>query len=471
MSQGQSPRELIKRLEDEASNADTGQKILSDFTTDPEFWGYSKTWLFVMELPAIVLIFSAAVFLSGRLKLYAYIAGIVFALLGGLITIATPRNVDARSYFESIIRHFAHQQEMVFDPNPDESAIEQPKNESIPGRIARLPLVRDWLALLGLAPEYGPPQDVVPVEKPFRGEYAILRDDGALVAGIDVSPIPLRLDTDAAKKRADTAIADALEGTVKYDAEWVSPQRVADFTAQREHWEARTREFQSRADRLRSKDGWTKAAVRAQIRADIADERAANIDLREEVRRMRDFYMVVALKPSEVVIERSSEVGGVGSIPGFGKLVEMKRLNDAKGTDEHIAMMVSELRDRVDTLARQLNNVDGLTAVPQSSVEFSEVLADHYQGTNVYGYDDFTQCIRGSPSPEMVGTNIGDPEHEVVHQHLTNRRRDRDELSITKPTPTPEGVHAADGGEETSEAAAETGETDATSDQRSDTNE
>lgn len=372
MSQGQSPRELIKQLEDEASSVDTGQKILSDYTTDPEFWGYSKTWLFIMELPAIASIFSAAVFLSGRLKLYAYIAGIVFAILGGVITIATPRNVDARSYFESIIRHFAHQQEMVFDPNPDESAIEQPKNNSLLGRFTRLPLVRDW-PIIG-AGEYGPPQDVVPVEKPFRGEYAILRDDGALVAGMRVSPIPLRLDTDEAKKRADTAIADALEGTVKYDAEWVSPQRVADFMAQREHWEARARAFQSRADRLRSKDGWTKAAVRAQILADIAAERAANIDLREEVKRVRDFYMVVSLKPSEVVIERSSEVGGVGSIPGFGKLVEMKRLHDAKGSDEHVAMMVSELRDRVDTLAQQLNNVDGLTALPQSSVEFSEGL-------------------------------------------------------------------------------------------------
>jgi len=162
-------------------------------------------------------------------------------------------------------------------------------------------------------------------------------------------------------------------------------------------------------------------AIRKQILADISDELAAGINLYEDTKRMKEHYILVSVDPDEVIIDRSAESGGLGSITGLGELVKLKRLREQAGTDEHINRLVEKLERRVENLESELNRIDDLSANAKSAIEFSEAIADFYRGTNVRAHDDFTQCIRGSPVPG--GTDAGDPEHDVSYQDIANRTR------------------------------------------------
>jgi hypothetical protein len=461
----QNPRELINDIHETVSDDDSERKILADYSENPTIWGYSKVWLFIMLIPAMVMFRISASYLTGMNQLYGFGATVVLAGFGILATVASPGDMEAREYFEAVVSNHAHQQEMIHDSNPDESRLEQPKNDSLLGRFARLPLVRDW-PIIG-AGEYEPTQSLVAHEKPFRGEYAIQRDDGALIAGIRVRAIPLRLESSDAKEKAERAVANALEGTVDYDAQWISPTRVANFEHRRSEWKDRARAYQAEADRLVSAEGDEAAVdtIRQQILADIANERAAGINLQADTKRIREHYILVSVDPGEAVIERSSEAGGLGSIPGFGWFVEKYRLWQQSGSDEHVASLIDKLERRADDLERELRRIDGLTPNTLSAVEFSEVIADYYRGVNVRAHDEFTQSIRGSPVPG--GEEAGDPEHATSYQHITNRDR-----AGSPPSPSPTNVHAADGGAVTTDEPTETDQTDATaSDQRSETHE
>jgi hypothetical protein len=340
--------------------------------------------------------------------------------------------------------------------------------------------VRDWLALFGALVEdidvfgvfdwegYGPTQALVAPEKPIRGKHVIERDDGSYIAGIEVEAIPLRLESEGARERAERAVANAFEGTVDYHAQWISPTRTADYTHRRSQWKDQAQAYQAEADRLMSTGGeeaMTKA-VRKQILADIADERAASINLNEKTNRIQEHYLVVSIEPGEAVIDQSSEIGGLGSITGFGWFVEKYRLWKHEGSDAHAATLIRKLERRADQFETQLNRIDGLTPNTLPAEEFSEVIADYYRGTNVRAHDEFTQAIRGSP---VSGSEeAGDPEHDVGYQHIANR--DRAGSPATPATSAGPSIHAAaDGGVVSSE-----GDTEATdSDQRteSDTNE
>ena len=459
----QNPRQLINDIHEQISDDNTERKVLADYTADPTIWGYSKVWLFAMLIPAMVVFRVAVMNLTGMNQLYGFVASVVLAGLGILATVASPGDMAARDYFEAIVSKHAHQQEMIHDSDPDESRLEQPTNDSLLGRFARLPFVRDW-PIIG-AGEYEPTQSLVAHEKPFRGEYAIQRDDGSLIAAIRVRAIPLRLESADAKEKAERAVANALEGTVDYDAEWFSPTRVADFEHRRSEWKDRARTYQEQADRLVSVAGEesTVDAVRQQILADIANERAAGINLAEDTKRIREHYVLVSVDPGEAVIDRSSESGGLGSVPGFRWFVEKYRLHQQSGSEEHVAALIDKLETRADDLERELNRIDGLTPSTLSSVEFSEVIADYYRGTNVRAHDEFAETIRGSPVPDSEEAD--DPEHDVNYQHITNRDRAG---SPPSPSPTSSNVHATDGGAVPTDRADEPSGRD--SDQRTEDN-
>jgi hypothetical protein len=435
----QDPRQLISDIHEKVSNDDSERKVLADYSENPTIWGYSKVWLFFMLLPAMLMFRVSASYFTGQNQLYGFVATAVLAGLGILATVASPGDMSARDYFEAIVSRHAHQQEMLHDSAPDESRLEQPKNDSLLGRFTRLPLVRDW-PIIGTG-EYNPTQALVAHNKPYRGEYAIERDDGALIAGIRVRAIPLRLESTDAKEKAERAVANALEGTVDYDAQWISPTRVANFERRHSEWKDCAREYQSQADRLVSSEGeeMTVDAIRQQILADIGNERAAGINLYEDTKRIREHYIIVSVDPGEAVIERSSEAGGLGSIPGLRWFVEKYRLRQQEGSDEHTATLIDKLERRADDLERELRRIDGLTPTTQSATEFSEVIADYYRGTNVRAHEEFTQTIRGSPV--SGGEEAGDPEHETSYQHIANRDR-----AGSSPASSPTSVPATDGG-------------------------
>ena len=442
----QNPRQLINDIHERISDDDSKRKILADYSENPTIWGYSKIWLFFMLIPAMVMLRVSASYLEGSMQLYGFAATVILAGLGILATIASPGDMAARDYFEAVVSQKGHQQEMIHQSDPDESRLDQPKNNSLLGRFTRLPIVRDW-PIIG-AGDYKPTQALVAHEKPFRNEYAIQRDDGSLIAAIRVRAIPLRLESTDVKGKVERAVANALEGTVDYNAQWISPTRVADFGQRRANWKDRARDYQAEADRLASGQSHETAvdSIRNQILADIANERAAGINLYEDTKRIREHYILVSVDPGEAVIERSSEAGGLGSIPGIRRLVEMKRLREQEGSEEHTTNLIRKLERRTDDLTSELRRIDGLTPTALSAVEFSEVIADYYRGTNVRAHKEFTQAIRGSPVPGESGA--GDPEHDVNYQHITNRDRAG---SPPSPSPAPSGVHAADGGRETAE--------------------
>ncbi|WP_049997081.1 hypothetical protein [Halococcus sediminicola] len=451
----QNPRQLINDIHETVSEDDSERKILADYSEDPTLWGYSKVWLFFMLIPAMVMFRVSSSLLTGQSQLYGFIATAVLAGLGVLATVASPGDMSARDYFEAIVSRHAHQQEMIHDSAPEKSRLEQPKNDSLFGRFARLPLVRDW-PIIG-AGDYHPTQELVAHKKPYRGEYAIERDDGGLIAGIRVRAIPLRLESTDVKEKAERAVANALEGTVNYDAEWFSPTRVANFERRRSEWKDRAREYQSQADRLVSAEGEEAAidAIRRQILADIASERAAGINLYEDTKRIREHYIIVSVDPSEAVIDRSSQAGGLGSVPGFRWFVEKYRLYKQSDSDEHTATLINKLERRADDLERELRRIDGLTPNVLPSEEFSEIVADYYRGTNVRAHEEFTQTIRGSPVPGSE--EAGDPEHDVDYQHITSR--DRAGSPPTAST-SPTSVHATDGGASRGEQPEQTTDSD-----------
>jgi Cdc6-like AAA superfamily ATPase len=436
----QDPYQLINDIHDRIADADSEQLILADYEPNPTVWGYSKWWLFLVGSPALGMLFVTAQFLTGTTKLYGFGATAVLVVFAVLATVATPSDMDAREYFTAVVSHYAHQNEMIHDTDPDETRLEQPTNDSWLGRFARLPFVRDW-PVLG-AGKYLPTQSLVAHKRPFRDEYAILRDDGSLIAAIRIQPIALRLESEEAKQKADRAFANALESAVDYDAELFTPTRVADFETRRSRWMARARAYQSQADRLMSTQDIDAAvdAIRKQILADIADERGANINLYEDTKRMRDHYILVSVDPDEVVIDRSAESGGLGSITGVGELVKKKRLREQAGSDEHINSLIRKLERRVENLESELGRIDDLSATAMSAIEFSEAIADYYRGTNVRAHNEFTQCIRGSPVPGS--TDAGDPEHDVSYHHITNRERAGSPASPSSSGP----IHTADGG-------------------------
>jgi hypothetical protein len=469
----QNPRDLLNDIHERVADANNDHKILSGYTEDPTIFGIKKRWLIVIFMPAMLMFRATTEYLTGVEQLYGFAASFGLAVVGFLATYAAPEDVEARDYLAALISKHAHQREMVHDSNPDESRLAQPRNDALLARFIRLPVVGDWLALLSALVEdidvfdvfdwegYQPTQALVAHEKPIRGKSVIKLDDGPYIAGIKVEAIPLRLESEGARRKTEQAVANAFEGTVDYTAQMISPTRTADYEDRREEWNERAQTYQAEADRLMNADGEEamSKAVRRQILADIADERAAGINLNEKTNRMREHYLLVSVKPDEVVTDRSGEAGGLGTVPVFGWFVRKYRLWMQSDSEAHAATLIRKVERRAANLETQLNRIEGLTPTTLPADEFSEVIADYYRGTNVRAHEEFTDAIRGSPVPDS--DEAADPAHNVGYQHIANRDRAG---SPPSPSPSPSGptIHAqSDGGAVTADETPEMDEPDA----------
>jgi hypothetical protein len=459
----QDPHQLINDVHEQLADSESDFKILANYSTDPELWGYSKVWLFIVFLPAMFMARFSYFALTGMEKFYGYGAAICLAVLALVVTKATPSSMDARGYFAAIVSHYTSQNDMIHKSDPDDSRLAQPPNTSLIGKLGRLPLVRR-LPVIG-AGNYNPTQELVAHKKAYHtNEYAIQRDDGAFIAAIRLLPIPLRLESLTVRKKVERKVAKAIDSSVEYDAQWYSPQRVADYSTRKAAWAKRAREYDAQATRAASgppdpdAEGAASAveAIRNQVLADVSAEAAAGINLYERTKHVREFFLLVSVDPGEVVVERSSEEGGLGSIAGVGELIERKRLREQAGTPEHVDAMLRKLSRRTNDLATELGRVDGLTTIPLSAMEFSEQVADYYRPTNVHAYDDFRDCLRGAPVP-TDDEESGDPEHDVTFRHLTNRPEgiETTPLSPTAPTMTPSTQNTTDADPDTEPVSAE----------------
>lgn len=117
----QNPRELINDVHERVANDDSQHKILAGYSEDPTIWGINKIWLTVMLLPSLLLFRVSAMRLTGRTQLYGFGGAVGLAALALVATVASGE-MEARDYFEAVISQNAHQQEMIHDTDPDESA-------------------------------------------------------------------------------------------------------------------------------------------------------------------------------------------------------------------------------------------------------------------------------------------------------------------------------------------------------------
>lgn len=153
----QNPYELIGDVHDQLTESDTDYQILANYSTDPELWGYSKIWLFLSLLPAMITLRLSTELLSGWGQLYGIVAAVVLTGLALAVTRASPSSMDAQDYFGAIVSHFTHQNDMIHESDPDESELAPPVKSSI-GRLRRHSVVKD-LPVIGL--ETNPTQDLV----------------------------------------------------------------------------------------------------------------------------------------------------------------------------------------------------------------------------------------------------------------------------------------------------------------------
>lgn len=267
-------------------------------------------------------------------------------------------------------------------------------------------------------------QDITPIKKAYRGEYALEREDGSFIGAIRVTPANLSTSDSGEWKQNVLQLASIITSAVNFDAEMAEIMRAVDYRDRLETYRERTSDLRQRALELTDEEGDDAdadddsndigAALAAETLADIAEERAAVVNIYNETTLVREHYVIVKVDPAEAAKTTSSDRGGLAGLPYFGEAVTQHRLKKQRDSAEHTQTMLDLLRQRVDSLANKLSTLDGISTTRLSSVVYSQVVADYYQTANVYANAEFSALIRESPIPG----EHEDPEHDVSHEHV-----------------------------------------------------
>jgi hypothetical protein len=260
-------------------------------------------------------------------------------------------------------------------------------------------------------------QDIAPIEKAYRGEYAIECEDGSFIGAIRITPANLSTADGGAWHQNVVQLASILTSAVSFDAQMAETMRAVDYRSRLEDYRERTSDLRQRALELADEEHEgedSDATFAVETLADIAEERAATVNIYNETTLVREHYVIVKVDPTEAAKTISDDRGGIESIPYFGDILTQRRLNKQRDSAEHAQTMLDLLRQRVDSLANKLGTLDGISTSRLSSVTYSQVIADYYQTANVYANGDFGALIRESPIPG----EHEDPEHDVSHEHV-----------------------------------------------------
>ena len=109
---------------------------------------------------------------------------------------------------------------MLHDSHPERDTVEQPENS---GRLSSLATTFPFSNLPFVNTEVAEGdqrvQDIVPVERAFRGEYAIECEDGSFVGAIKVRPANMSTADTGDWSQQVNQLASIITSAVDYDAQ------------------------------------------------------------------------------------------------------------------------------------------------------------------------------------------------------------------------------------------------------------
>jgi hypothetical protein len=436
-----------------ATNPDTDRtahadyKVFTGASGDQVVFGVNKLELGAAILPGAALWFAARQFVPPGPRAFVYGLAVASVAIGLSFVWAKEPWMNAREYVETILRNYTHQKVLLYDRNPESSGIDQPTNDSLLARVARLPGVSSipYVGGAGSIDEKANDdgrepraQDVVQFKRSYNGTPAIETDEGHLVGALRVEPanmVTAGADTWKRQMRVYAKILDtALSGSIQV----VEYMRMVDYTPRIANYQER------RAEIIATGDGLAPAAeidyedlpVGKKVHADLCEERAEVVTDYDLSTLVVDPYVIVEVKPEDVVGKDDIE-GGLSNVPIVGRAYKNVKLYQLRQSGEHLPEMKRLLEDRLDTLASNIRRLDGVGATVIPSTKLAQVAADHYQAANAYAYADYESLVRQSPvvvpsegtdpklDREADPDYASDPEYELTYSHLdVEARRD-----------------------------------------------
>ena len=404
-------------------NADGPRRVLPDVSVHPEFLGRTYIEWGKMALPTVLSLYVSVYVLPSTLQMYGFGLTIGVFVTTTVAILGSPSHLSAGEFIEQRLTHALYQPVMLHDSHPERDTVEQPENS---GRLNSLATTFPFSKLPFVNTEVAEgdqrAQDIVPVERAFRGEYAIECEDGSFVGAIKVRPANMSTADTGDWSQQVNQLASIITSAVDYDAQQAEIMRSVDYQERLDHYRERTGDLRQRALELQDSTGIedeegeqaAQSATAAQTLADIAEERAAVVNIYNETTLVREHYVIVRVDALDAARTTSSDQGGLAGVPIIGDTLSQRRLQDQLDSDEHTDTMLDLVRQRVNSLASKLSTLEDIQASPLSSVSYAQVLADYYRTANVYANRDFKSLVREAPVPG----EYDDPEYDVDHSTI-----------------------------------------------------
>jgi hypothetical protein len=287
------------------------------------------------------------------------------------------------------------------ESDDDSSGIEQPTNNTLSGQVARLPGVRSIPVVGAGNPQHA--EDHIPLQDAVRGEYAIRRDDGAYFGLIEVEPANMATVDDDEWEEQVERLSSVLMANTNGCVQIYSPMRSVDYGDRHETYREQSQEHQLTND-----------AAGSDVLADIADERAKNVNLYEQTTLSRTHYVGVSVSELDTTAQFTEDRGGLATVPVLGSMKKKREASAQKDDDAHARAMCDKLTQRVDRMAKAIRGMEGVKATALSSTRATQVIADHYGREDAFAYDDYASLVRQAP---LVYGEDDDPEYPISHEH------------------------------------------------------
>jgi hypothetical protein len=432
----------------------TDYKVFTGASGDQVLFGVNKLELGAALLPGAALWFVARQLVPAGARLPVYALAAVWVVVGVSFVMAKEPWMSAREYVETILRTYTHQKVMLYDRHPETSGIEQPTNDSSLARIGRLPGISSIPyiggagSIDGKADEDGRQpraQDVVQFRRAYHGTPALETDEGNLVGALRIDPANMVTAGADAWKRQIRIYAKILDTALSGSIQVVEYMRMVDYTPRITNYRERQSEI------IATGDGMAPAAeidyedlpLGKKVHADLCEERAEVVTDYDLSTLVVDPYVIVEVRPEDVV-GRDDVEGGLSNVPIAGRIYKNIKLHQLRKSGAHVPEMCDLLEDRLDTLASNIQRLDGVGATVIPSTKLAQVAADHYQAANAYAYADYESLVRQSPvvvpseatdpllDPEKDSDYASDPEYELTYSHLDVEARRRPTDTLTK---------------------------------------
>ncbi len=400
------------------------RKVLPNRLTGQRIAGVSKVAIYAGGGTAAMTWFAADMYIPPGYRSPAY--GLAVCMFVGSIIASfhTPNHLSVHEHLRRRLTHHTRQHTMLSARNGSKK--EQPTNDTLPGRIVRLPIVRNVRGI-GVDEEERS-QDAVQVSRPFYNSPAIKTSDGGMIGAIKIRPAAMAVADEGHWTRRVERLANVIDSSVTARTQFTSKMRAVDYGDRMGTYDDREQEL---LDELAAKHGDIDTAYRKArngeidredlgllVGADLADERQGVIDLYDVTTLKRNYYVTVKIEPADVVTEDNVEAGGgMANVPLLGRLWKHKELRDLRQEGDHTQVMVERLENKLETLESDLRTIEDISTRILSSTELSQVFADHYQAANAYANTDFGDVVRLSPKPT---SSEGTAMYGVDHDHLQN---------------------------------------------------